>query len=192
METCYELETFKVKLMVSEPLTEKVREPAAAWRILKLIYADLDADQEHFAVLLLNNKNVLRGYKVISSGSQTSSLIHPALVFRAAILFGACAIIVAHNHPSGDPSPSANDIEITQRLMKCGEVFGLPVRDHLILGDRRYYSFEDKTVRDELQSLSTCGMPPKIERPKRGPGSRGPRGPYNHSEAYLARHPNQR
>lgn len=144
METCYELETFKVRLTVSEPPSKKARHSEEAAAIMRPIYADLDADQEHFTVLLLDNKNKLRGFKILSSGSQTASLVHPIMVFRAAVLFGAMAIVIGHNHPAGDPEPSPEDFEITRRIKECADLFGIRLLDHIVLGDGRYYSFSDR------------------------------------------------
>lgn len=150
METCYELETFKVRLAISEPCElGKTRGSGEAWKILRAIYADLDADQEHFSVLLLDNKNRIRRHKVLFTGSQTTSLVHPAVVFRAVVLNGACAIILAHNHPSGDPAPSPDDVEITRRLIECGELFGIRTLDHIILGEEKYFSCSDRGLMSE-------------------------------------------
>ena len=108
------------------------------------IYDTLDADKEHFVCLALNNKHRVTGFKVISTGSLTESLVHPREVFRAAIFLDAAALIVIHNHPSGDPAPSREDIEITQRLKTGVEILGLKFLDHIILGDGRFYSFNQK------------------------------------------------
>ncbi len=153
METLYELETFKVRLKVSEPETAQARSPQQVQAILRPIYADLDADQEHFTVLLLNNKNYVRAHKLLSSGSQTASLVHPSIVFRYAVLFGACALVLAHNHPCGILDPSQEDMDITRRIMKCGELFGIRVLDHIILGNGLYYSMSDHGLMDESPNI---------------------------------------
>jgi DNA repair protein RadC len=154
METCYELETFRVKLIVSDaPRAEKANSAEAALRILRPIYADLDADQEHFTALFLDNKNQMRGYKVLFTGSQTASLVHPTVVFRAALLFGAVAMVIAHNHPSGDPSPSCEDKEIMQELKKAAEILRIRLHDHIILGDGdRFYSFTNAEEEEARQT----------------------------------------
>jgi DNA repair protein RadC len=144
METLYEIETFKIKLAVEEPKLAPARCALDAAAILRPIYADLDADQEHFSILLLNNKNRVRAHKVISSGSLTASLVHPREVFKPVILYGAAAIILCHNHPSGDPEPSAEDIDITRQLVQCGEIFGIRMLDHVILGRDSIFSFSDR------------------------------------------------
>lgn len=108
------------------------------------IYATLDADKEHFVVLCLNNKNQVNGFKLVSTGTLTQSLVHPREVFRAVLALDAAAIAFLHNHPSGDPAPSPEDIEITRRLKECADIFGIRVLDHLVLGDGRYFSFGDR------------------------------------------------
>ncbi len=101
------------------------------------------ADREEFLVLLLDGKNKLLGFNLVSLGSLTSSLVHPREVFKPAILANAAAIILLHNHPSGDPIPSAEDIALTKRLREVGEIHGIQVLDHVIIGDGRYISFVD-------------------------------------------------
>jgi DNA repair protein RadC len=108
------------------------------------IYSELDADKEHFAVLMLNNKNRLLGHKVISTGSLTSALVHPREVYSAVLEFRAAAIVLMHNHPSGDPAPSPEDIDITRRLKEVGDVMGIRVLDHVVIGSGRFFSFNDK------------------------------------------------
>ena len=89
------------------------------------IFNRLDADKEHFVVMGTNNKNQINGYKEISTGTLTSSLVSPGEVFLAALRLRAAAIICVHNHPSGDPMPSQEDQEITRRLKECGEMVGI-------------------------------------------------------------------
>lgn len=158
METLYELETFKVRLAVAEPTLTECCSAADAVSILRPIYTDLDCDQEHFTVLLLNNKNRIRGFKFLSTGTQTASLVHPSIVFRSAVLFGACGIIVCHNHPAGNPEPSAEDIDITKRIVECGDIFGIRVLDHVIIGKDTYFSFSDKGM---LSGSGTRGIEEK-------------------------------
>lgn len=99
------------------------------------------AAKEQFVVILLNNKNKVIGTEVVSEGSLSSSIVHPREVFAPAILHHAAAIMVAHNHPSGDPKPSIEDEEITRLLLRSGKVLGIPMIDHVIIGDGNYYSF---------------------------------------------------
>ena len=99
------------------------------------------AAKEQFVVILLNNKNKVIGTEVVSEGSLSSSIVHPREVYAPAILYHAAAIMVAHNHPSGDPKPSTEDTEVTRVLARSGKVLGIPMIDHVIIGDGNYYSF---------------------------------------------------
>ena len=101
------------------------------------------ADREEFVVLLLDVKNKLLGFHVVSVGSLTSSVVHPREVYKVAILGNAASLILLHNHPSGDPTPSNEDLQITNRLCQIGEVLGIKVLDHVVIGDGRYVSFVD-------------------------------------------------
>mgnify|MGYP003530770101 FL=1 len=99
------------------------------------------AAKEQFVVILLNNKNKVIGTEVVSEGSLSSSIVHPREVYAPAILHHAAAIMVAHNHPSGDPKPSIEDEKVTRQLLRSGKVLGIPMIDHVIIGDGNYYSF---------------------------------------------------
>jgi len=100
--------------------------------------------REIFYVVLLTNKNrKIREVKV-SEGSLTASLVHPREVYNPVIRESAAAVIFVHNHPSGDPAPSPEDLEITRRLKEVGEVMGIRVLDHVVIGHERYFSFSDK------------------------------------------------
>ena len=101
-------------------------------------------DREHFLMLPLDGRNRVLGFEIVSVGTLTASLVHPREVFKTAILANAAAIIVAHNHPSGDPTPSAEDRAITQRLKDAGELLGIRLLDHVVLGERGYWSFADQ------------------------------------------------
>jgi DNA repair protein RadC len=97
---------------------------------------------EHFLVVLLNSKNKVMALKQVSEGSLSSSIVHPREVFSPAVEFHAAAILVGHNHPSGDPSPSKDDKVLTEALVETGKILGIPLLDHVIVGDGRYYSFK--------------------------------------------------
>lgn len=100
--------------------------------------------QEEFHVVLLNAKNRVLDQVVVTGGTLTASLVHPREIFRSAIRRGAHAVILAHNHPSGDPTPSREDREVTLRLIQAGKVIGIEVLDHLVIGDGRYFSFRER------------------------------------------------
>jgi DNA repair protein RadC len=100
--------------------------------------------REFFYVVLLNNKNKKIREVKVSEGSLTASLVHPREVYNPVIRESAAAVIFVHNHPSGDPAPSPEDIEITRRLKEVGEVMGIRVLDHVVIGHGRHFSFSDK------------------------------------------------
>ena len=102
--------------------------------------------KEHFCEILLNTKNHIIGWHVVSVGSLTASVVHPREVFTPAILHHAATIIVAHNHPSGDPAPSKEDIQVTQRLVKAGKILDIQIIDHIIVGDSSFVSMKEKNL----------------------------------------------
>ena len=112
--------------------------------------------KEHFCVMLLNTKNHVIGWQVISIGSLTASIVHPREVFTPAIIHHAAVIILVHNHPSGDPTPSKEDIAVTQRLVKCGNLMDVKVLDHVIIGDNNFVSMEEKNLLEEDTSQKHC------------------------------------
>ncbi len=100
--------------------------------------------KEVFWALMLNAKNRLIGEpQKISEGTLTSSLVHPRELFKKALEHSCASIILAHNHPSGDPTPSAEDIKVTKQLIGAGEVMGIKVLDHIVLGQRQYHNSRD-------------------------------------------------
>ncbi len=102
--------------------------------------------KEHFKVLFLNTKNEIISREDVSVGNLNSSIVHPREVFRNAIRRGAASIIVVHNHPSGNPLPSQNDLDVTRRLKESGELVGIPLLDHIIIGDGKYVSLKEKML----------------------------------------------
>lgn len=99
--------------------------------------------QEQLRALLLNTKNEVVAQKVIYLGNVNSSIIRPAEVFRPAIIEAAPNIVIAHNHPSGDPTPSFEDIAITRQLMEAGELLCIDLMDHIVIGERRFVSIKE-------------------------------------------------
>jgi DNA repair protein RadC len=100
--------------------------------------------QEHFVCLYLNTKNQVIHKQTIFIGSLNASIVHPREVFREALKRSAASIICLHNHPSGDPAPSREDIEVTKRLVECGKMIGIDVLDHLIIGENKFVSLKEK------------------------------------------------
>ncbi len=100
--------------------------------------------QEHFVCLYLNTKNQVLHKQTIFIGSLNASIVHPREVFKEAFRRSAASIICIHNHPSGDPTPSREDIEVTKRLVECGRIIGIDVLDHLIIGEKKFISLKEK------------------------------------------------
>lgn len=100
-------------------------------------------NHEKFLIMLLNTKNRIIKVEQVAEGSLTSSVVHPREIFALAVINHAACIIVSHNHPSGEPSPSSEDRILTQNLEEVGNVIGIPILDHLIIGDGSYYSFKE-------------------------------------------------
>ena len=114
-------------------------------QIFEYFHHDLrDLRKEQFLVLLLDGKNRISRKVQISEGSLNQSIVHPREVFVPAVRESAAAVIFIHNHPSGDPAPSREDREITRRLQEAGELLGIRVLDHVIIGDGSYYSFSEQ------------------------------------------------
>jgi DNA repair protein RadC len=103
-----------------------------------------DEATEVFAILCLSTKHRVLAYYEVSRGCLDSTLVHPREVFKAAILANAASIVLAHNHPSGDPAPSPDDMALTRRLVEAGRLIGVDVLDHIVIGDGRYVSFRER------------------------------------------------
>jgi DNA repair protein RadC len=100
--------------------------------------------KEYFKILLLNTKNHIISREEISVGSLSASIVHPREIFSIPMRKSAASVILFHNHPSGDPSPSQEDLEVTRRLVDAGNILGISVRDHIIIGDGCFFSFREK------------------------------------------------
>lgn len=103
----------------------------------------VDEKRESFYTVLLDGKNRVMAKVRVSQGSLAASIVHPREAFRSAVREAAAAVIFVHNHPSGDPTPSAEDRRITERLRRAGELMGIPVLDHVVVGRGKYWSFAD-------------------------------------------------
>ena len=124
------------------PEREQVSSPAAAAAVLQDYFAD--RDREEFVVCLLDTASTLVGLHVASVGGLAASIVEPRQVFKAAVLANAASLLLAHNHPSGNPEPSREDVEITKRLVETGRLMGIPVHDHLILTGDGYTSLAER------------------------------------------------
>jgi len=105
-------------------------------------------DREHFWCLMLNGKNVVTGVNLVAIGSLTAALVHPREVFKPLIVGNAAAAILIHNHPSGLAEPSAEDRALTKRLCEAGDLLGIRVLDHIVLGDGKFCSLADEGLLD--------------------------------------------
>ena len=112
--------------------------------VVPLLTEIKDQRKEHFLCLYLNARNQVVHKEVISIGSLSASIVHPREVFRVALHHVVASIILAHNHPSGDVSPSKDDLELTRRLVKAGQLMGIEVLDHLIIGADEFMSLKEK------------------------------------------------
>lgn len=120
----------------------KIRSPQDVYNLIGPSLRD--AKKEHFLALLLDTKGGVLRQTTISVGDLSSSLVHPREVFVEAVRRSAASLIVAHNHPSGDPAPSPEDAQVTRRLQEAGELLGIELLDHIILGDNRWISLREK------------------------------------------------
>ena len=119
----------------------KLTTPAECGSILLQLLQDQPC--EVFAILCLSTKHRVIAYHEVSRGTLDATLVHPREVFEAALLANAAAIVLCHNHPSGEPTPSPDDLQLTRRLVGAGALLGVDVLDHVIVGDGRYYSFKE-------------------------------------------------
>ncbi|KGN03593.1 DNA repair protein RadC [Clostridium novyi A str. 4570] len=102
--------------------------------------------EEHLRVIMLNTKNIVISCKDVSIGSLNSAIVHPREVFSEALKKNSASIVICHNHPSGDPTPSSEDINVTKRLKQCGIILGINLLDHLIIGHSNYISLKEKNI----------------------------------------------
>ena len=144
VEICAAVEMSRRLSVLSADEKPCIRSPQDVSNLLMAEMRDLK--KEHLRSLLLDSKNRVMKTCTVSIGILDSSLVHPREVFKDAIIASAAGIIVVHNHPSGDPSPSAEDRRITQRLHECGQLLGIELLDHIILGDNRFVSLKERGV----------------------------------------------
>ena len=130
-------ETFAIQEEISNYLTPSTRYTAPSQ-----IYATFSflrhETKEYFIALHLDGKNRIAAIEIVSVGSLNQTIVHPREVYKTALLSSAAALILIHNHPTGDPTPSQEDIQITRRLIDAGELLGIKVLDHIIVGDHHY------------------------------------------------------
>jgi len=133
------------RLMAESPEERwQIRAPSDAAHILMPVIGH--QEQEHFVVLFLDTRNRVTDRETLYKGSLNTSLVRTAEVFRGAVRRNCAAIIVAHNHPSGDPNPSPEDVALTRRLVDAGKLLEIPVLDHVIIGENRYVSLRERAL----------------------------------------------
>ena len=142
----YRLELVKESSKVYE-VKSKITSPTDVRDYIEQVFNLSSQAEEVLVLLVLNTKNNVIGAFEVSRGSLNSSIVHPREVFKRALLLNGASIIIAHNHPSGDPTPSKEDVGITKRLVEGGNILGIGVLDHLIIGDNgRYRSFKEMNL----------------------------------------------
>lgn len=143
--TKYKLELVKEESHKYEVET-KISCPKDIYEVLTKVCRIQCNAEEVFILITLNTKNIVTGYFEVHRGTINTSLVHPREVFKRALLNNASNIMVAHNHPSGDPNPSKEDIQITERLKEAGNLLGINLLDHIIVGEDKYISLKEKGV----------------------------------------------
>jgi DNA repair protein RadC len=141
----YGIPRYRVELVRegrTAPSSGTIQTSVAADALIRPLLAGLD--REHFLVCGLDAKHAAIGINLVSVGTLTLALVHPREVFKPLLLMNAGACLCAHNHPSGDTTPSPEDLVLTKRLREVADLLGIPLLDHLILGDEGYYSFADQ------------------------------------------------
>ncbi|HHX32208.1 MAG TPA: DNA repair protein RadC [Bacteroidales bacterium] len=128
-------------------LEQRVTRPEVAHDVAIKVLEMHERPEEIMALITLDTKNKITGVFVVSTGTINASLVHPREIFKRAMLQNAASIILMHNHPSGDPDPSVEDIEITRRLVEAGNIIGISILDHVIIGDEyNFYSMAENSV----------------------------------------------
>ena len=134
--------------MIVKARKQTITNPQNVHEILsRVLHSDNEVDRmkEHFWIVGLNTRNVIQYIELVSLGTLNSSLVHPREVYRFAIMKAISSLIISHNHPSGDPEPSEEDLRITRRLTDAGKIIGIELLDHIIIGnDGGFCSFKEK------------------------------------------------
>lgn len=118
----------------------KADSPEVIFKLFQWLAKEL---QESFVAVYLDNKNNVLGWSKISMGTVSETIVHPRDVFRVAVRENASSVIVVHNHPTGELTPSREDLSTTNRLCEIGKLIGIPILDHVIIGDNKYYSLKE-------------------------------------------------
>ena len=125
---------------------KKIQSPNDIFNIAQNVIQANEYAEENLWLITLDTKNNITGIFTVSTGSLNSTIVHPREIFKRAVLQNAASIIICHNHPSGDPAPSQEDINITKRIYDAGKILGIELLDHIIIGDNKYTSLKEKGV----------------------------------------------
>ncbi|MEW6545091.1 MAG: JAB domain-containing protein [Nitrospirota bacterium] len=151
----YQIPQYQLRL-VRDPsvddttIAERVKTSEDFHRLMAGHFSGLD--REHMKIVAINAKNEIIGMHTVAIGTLTRSLVHPREVWKAALLMNPAGIILAHNHPSGDPTPSKEDLALTARMVACGQLLGVQIMDHIVFVERGYWSMADHGQLPELPS----------------------------------------
>lgn len=141
----FSVKLVKEKSSLYDLQTKIIRSPEDGHKALREIVRLEEYPKEIFGILSLSTKNEIIGVHIVHMGSLNASIVHPREVFQHAVLTNAASVLAFHNHPSGDPTPSREDIEVTKRLAEAGKILGIELLDHVIEGhDGRYVSLKEK------------------------------------------------
>jgi DNA repair protein RadC len=151
------INTFNVALNEDRTLTlvkessfscesKRITSPELIVRVLNDVFNLGNRAEEYFYMLAVNVKGEITGTFLISQGDLSATIIHPREVFKRALLCNAAAVVFAHNHPSGDPEPSSDDISTTRKLVEAGKILGVSIWDHIIVGHGRFRSFREEQL----------------------------------------------
>lgn len=134
------------RFMMKEGKGEAIRCPEDVAKIFRAILNAEDVierDKEHFWCVIVDAKNIIKSIELISLGSLTAAIVHPRELYRRAVTYGAGSILIGHNHPSGDPTPSKEDIELTKKLQEAGDILGIKLLDHIVIGKDYHVSLRE-------------------------------------------------
>lgn len=137
--------TLEFGVRVQQAMQPKIGRITSSYDIAQQLIAEQrDLQQEHLVALYLNTKNEIIQRKLLFVGSLNQSIAHPREIFRNAVRCSAARVLLTHNHPSGNPQPSENDLAFTKRVIECGELMGIELLDHIVTGDNRYISLREE------------------------------------------------
>ena len=141
------VDVVSIKMIKESSFLYKNRRISSPKDVVELLRNFLEgADREQFITCCMDTKNQPTSINIVSVGTINSSLVHPREVFKTAIISNASSVILSHNHPSGDVTPSKEDVDITKRIKECGRILGIELLDHVIIGDDKYSSLKEKGI----------------------------------------------